>query len=106
MEDNIVWGYNAIYGERKPEYHESFSKDMRDALNYLCARVRDPVISGTRCTRHLQCSGSTITISGTTLKSGRKPESKGKKSGGEKTKGGSQSVTLRVPPVNRKQDGC
>ena len=40
MEDNIVWGYNAIYGERKPEYHESFSKDMRDALNYLCARVR------------------------------------------------------------------
>ena len=40
MENNHMWGYNAIYGEKKPEYHESFGKDMRDALNYLCARVR------------------------------------------------------------------
>ena len=27
MEDNIVWGYNAIYGEKKPEYHESFGRE-------------------------------------------------------------------------------
>ena len=40
MENNKMWGYNAIYGEKKPEYHESFGRDMRDALNYLCARVR------------------------------------------------------------------
>ena len=40
MENNKMWGYNDIYGGKKPEYHESFGKDMREALNYLCARVR------------------------------------------------------------------
>ena len=40
MEENRLWGYRSIYGESKPEYHESFSRDMMDALNYLCARVR------------------------------------------------------------------
>ena len=40
MTENRFWGYNTIYGPEKPEYHESLPKDMNDALNYLCARVR------------------------------------------------------------------
>ena len=40
MEDNRLWGYSNIYGDEKQNYKEPFDKDMRDALNYLCARVR------------------------------------------------------------------
>ncbi len=40
MKENSLWGYEEIYGGSKPEYHEPLDKDMKDALDYLCARVR------------------------------------------------------------------
>ena len=40
MEENRLWGYRSIYGDQKPEYHESFDREMREALDYLCARVK------------------------------------------------------------------
>ena len=40
MEENGMWGYEDIYGPVKPVYHEDFDKPMKDALNYMCARVK------------------------------------------------------------------
>ena len=40
MKDNRLWGYSSIYGDKMPEYCESPDKDMREALDYLCARVK------------------------------------------------------------------
>ena len=40
MKENSLWGYEEIYGGNVPEYHESLDRDMKDALDYLCARVR------------------------------------------------------------------
>ena len=40
MKENCLWGYEEIYGDGKPEYKESLDRAMKDALDYLCARVR------------------------------------------------------------------
>lgn len=40
MEETGMWGYRAIYGEEETVAPEPENSDMREALDYLCARVR------------------------------------------------------------------
>ena len=40
MTETSFWGYESIYGSHEQRYQEPCDADMRDALNYLCARVR------------------------------------------------------------------
>ena len=40
MAETGLWGYESIYGRQESRYQESCRTEMRDALNYLCSRVR------------------------------------------------------------------
>ncbi len=40
MTETGLWGYESIYSRQEPRYQDPCRTDMRDALDYLCARVK------------------------------------------------------------------